>query len=335
MWLEFGALPEGGSVAPLISAVTELTDGDEGRPVPITPTPPLMRAAFSRSFSRLNRGGLSCWCWDRPWRRRLGGLSKPLGGNPRLGRGRALGTPVLGVELDTCVMTPPFSVAPGAGVEAGRVWGCPWFTGGPSLAFSFFSVFAPRPGSLEPGAWCCCGLRAEVDLLGPPCDVDMGPTLWPPTGPPMLPLPRYMLAPLLPPPLPRREGTPRGVNTRAWLALGWTERGAVGVSGPFLVGLGWSSLSEGPRSLVPLSLPVSEPLSLLLLGISSYSEPSLRVSLLFLALAGLCWDRSGPCRPPAPSPFESWWCPTDERKSLPLRPLILPRDAPPGPTLPV
>lgn len=250
-----------------------------------------------------------------------------------MGRGGALG-PVLGVELDTCVGTPPFSMAPGTAAGAGRGLGPGPTAGPPSLAFSFFSVFAPRPGSLGPGAWCCC-LRAEEDLLPPPWDAEMGPTRWPPMGPPMLPLPRNIFAPLLPPPLPRREGTPLGVNTRGWLALGGAERGVPGVSGPFLVGLGWSSLSEGPGSLVPLSLPVSEPRSRRLLGTSSYSEPSLRVSLRFRARAGLCWDRSGPCRPPAPSPFESGWCPTDERKSLPLRPLILPRDAPPGPTLPV
>lgn len=315
LWLELETLPEAG--APLVSALT-LTEGEEGRPPPMTPTPPLIRAAFSRSFRRLNRGGLSCWCCDRPWRRRLGGLSKPLGGNPRFGRGRVLGGPELDVELvDTWLTTPPFSVEPGTGAGS-ACWGLgPWIRAGPpSLALSFLSaVFTPRPESLGPGIWgCVCCFREEIDFEEPPCEAEGGPSLFPPTGPPMLPPLRKMLAPLLPPPLPRLEGTPRGVNTRVWLPLGGAEEmGALVLSAPFLVVFGWSSLSEGPRSLVPLSLPVSEPLSRLLLGISSYSDPSLRVSLLFLALAGLCWDRSGPCRPPGPSPLGSWWCPTDGR----------------------
>lgn len=110
MWL---ALPIVG--APSVSWA-EFSEGDEGRPPPMTPTLPLIRAAFSRSFSRRNRGGLSCWCWERPWRRRLGGRSKPLGGKlppppplpPESGR---LGPLQVDVELleDSWVGATPFS----------------------------------------------------------------------------------------------------------------------------------------------------------------------------------------------------------------------------------
>ena len=113
-----------------------------------------------------------------------------------------------------------------------------------------------------------------------------------------------------PPPRPRRDGTPLGVKTRPPRAVekraGAGEGGAPDdggargtcVSTPSLV-VG-ASLSEGARSLSWVSLPVSEPRCRRRLGISSYSEPSLRVSLAVRPRGGWFGPPVPPPRPSSP-----------------------------------
>lgn len=111
-----------------------------------------------------------------------------------------------------------------------------------------------------------------------------------------------------PPPRPRRDGTPLGVKTRPPRAVekraGAGEGGAPDGGGAretwvsTLSLVGGASLSEGARSLSWVSLPVSEPRCRRRLGISSYSEPSLRVSLAVRPRGG--WF-SPPAPPPRPS----------------------------------
>lgn len=112
-----------------------------------------------------------------------------------------------------------------------------------------------------------------------------------------------------PPPRPLRDGTPLGVKTRPPLVVekraGAGEAGSPeggGARGTWLstpsLG-GGASLSEGVRSLSWVSLPVSEPRCRRRLGISSYSEPSLRVSLA-VRPRGAGWFGI-PAPPPRPS----------------------------------